>query len=63
MQTPASRQRPTRGTLRTYRVSVKPASAPAWHYTGLFFHGFDAVIDALARTVGQQVRISARVLP
>ncbi len=43
------------------RIS-RPGARP-FLYTGLFPSTFDAVIDGLRLTVGQNVRISARVLP
>lgn len=44
-------------------VTIRRAGARPFHYTGIFPSTFDAVIDGLALTVGEQVRISARVLP
>lgn len=52
----------TRPTLRAYQVTVRPAGAPSYSYTGQFTDGFAAVIDALGRTLGQRVRVSARAL-
>lgn len=43
------------------RIS-RPGCAP-FHYVGHFRSTFDAVIDGLRLTVGENVRISARVLP
>lgn len=49
--------------MKCFRISVTPAHGAAYHYFGLFTDGFAAVIDGMSRTIGQKVRISAKVLP
>lgn len=44
-------------------IRISRPGAPAFLYTGLFATTFDAVIHGMSLTVGEQVRISARVLP
>ncbi len=44
-------------------IRISRPGAQPFHYTGLFPSTFDAVIHGLSLTVGEQVRISARVLP
>lgn len=44
-------------------IRITRADGQSFHYSGLFASTFDAVIDGLRLTVGQKVRISAKVLP
>jgi len=48
--------------LKCIVTITRPGQRP-FHYTGLFASTFDAVIDALLMTIGEQVRISAKRLP
>lgn len=50
-------------TVRQFAVRITPPRGAAIHYVDFYTDGFAAVIDALRRTVGEQVRISARRLP
>lgn len=44
-------------------IRISRPGAQPFQYVGLFASTFDAVIDGLRLTVGEKVRISARVLP
>ena len=48
--------------MKPYRITIRPAHAPAWHFTGLYASGFDAVNHAVELTWGQHARIHAQVL-
>ena len=48
--------------MKPFRITIKPSQGPAWSYTGLFSDSCTATSDAIERTWGQRVRISARVL-
>lgn len=51
------------GIMRQFFVRITPASGASIYYVDFFTDGFAAVLDSLSRTIGQNVRISARRLP
>ena len=48
--------------MKRYRVTVRPADGPAWHFTGIFHHPMDAIDHALELTEGRPARISVDVV-
>lgn len=51
------------GVMRQFVVRITPVDGAAIYYVDFFPDGFAAVLDGLSRTIGQNVRISARRLP
>lgn len=48
--------------MKSYRIRIQTIGAPAYSFTGVYAHSFDAISHALDLTQGQPARISAKVV-